>query len=85
MTKHIGLFRGTIFSLTKKRTVPKKEAQRAKLAEGTGLTEDFVCLENTIFIVLESEFLGNLGNPNVFSDQKQVVSKKKKKKGLHRN
>ena len=40
---------GTIFSLTKKRTVPKKEAQRAKLAEGTGLTEDFVCLENTIF------------------------------------
>ena len=70
--------RGTIFSLTKKGTVAKKEAQRAKLAEGTGLTEDFVCLENTIFIVLKSEFLGNLGNPNVFSAQKLVVSKKKR-------
>ena len=31
-----------------------------------------------IFIVHEAEFLGNLGNPNVFSAQKQVVSKKKK-------
>ena len=31
--------RGTIFSLTKKRRVPKNEVQMTKLAEGTGLTE----------------------------------------------
>ena len=37
-----------------------------------------------VFTKIESDFLAKIGNSNVFSAQKQVVSKKKKK-GLHRS
>ena len=38
-----------------------------------------------VFTEIESDLSAEIGNSNVFSAQKQVVSKKKKKKGLHRN
>ena len=33
----------------------------------------------------KTDFSAEIGNSNVFSAQNQVVSKKKKKKGLHRS
>ena len=39
-----------------------------------------------VFTKIETDFLAEIGNSNVFSAQNQVVSKKKKKKkGLHQN
>ena len=38
---------------------------------------------HTVYPKIETKFIGKVGNSNVFSAQKQVVSKKKK--GLHRN
>ena len=39
-------------------------------------------LENTVFIEIESNSSAKIGNSNVFSAQKQVVSKKKTKKKI---
>ena len=71
------LGRGTIFSLTKKRTVPKKETQRAKLAEGT-----FV-LEFSLF--LNQNFSETSEIQTFFPPNNRWSPKKKKKKCLHRN
>ena len=38
-----------------------------------------------VFTKIESDFSAEIGNSNVFFAQIQVVSKKKKKKGLHQN
>ena len=40
----------------------------------------FLNQNHTVCLKIESEFLGKLGNLNVFSAQKQVVSEKKKKR-----
>ena len=40
---------------------------------------------SAVFTEIESEFWAEIGNSNDFSAQNQVISKKKKKKGLHRN
>ena len=40
---------------------------------------------HTVCPKIETKFLGKLGNSKIFSAQNQLVSKKKKKKGLHRN
>ena len=45
----------------------------------------FLNQNHTVCPKIATEFLGKLGNSIVFSAQNQVVSKKKKKKGLHRN
>ena len=38
-----------------------------------------------VFTKVESDFSAEIGNSNVFFAQNQVVSEKKKKKGLHQN
>ena len=38
-----------------------------------------------VFTKIETNFSAEIGNSNVFFAQIQVVSKKKKKKGLHQN
>ena len=38
-----------------------------------------------VFTKIETDFLAEIGNSNVFFAQNQVVSKEKKKKGLHQN
>ena len=38
-----------------------------------------------VFTKIETDFSAEIGNSNVFFAQIQVVSKKKKKKGLHQN
>ena len=38
-----------------------------------------------VFTKIETDFSAEVGNSNVFFAQNQVVSKKKKKKGLHQN
>ena len=38
-----------------------------------------------VFTKIESDFSAEIGNSNVFFAQIQVVSKKKKKNGLHQN
>ena len=40
---------------------------------------------SAVFTEIESEYWAEIGNSNDFSAQTQVISKKKKKKGLHRN
>ena len=41
--------------------------------------------KSDVFTKIESDFSAEIGNSNVFIAQIQVVSKKKKKKGLHQN
>ena len=38
-----------------------------------------------VFTEIETDFSAKIGNSNAFSAQKQVISKTKEKKGLHRN
>ena len=45
----------------------------------------FLSQFHTVCPKIETKFLGKLGISKVFSAQKHVVSKKKKKKGFHRN
>ena len=42
----------------------------------------FLNQNHTVYPKIETEFLGKLGNSNAFSAQKQVISKKRKKKVL---
>ena len=60
----------------------------------TTLTQIFIVLESEshglsdfgrFILEIETDFLAKFENSNAFSAQIQVISKKKKKKGLHRN
>ena len=61
-----------------------KEAVADSENFGGGGFEAQILKYSDVFTKIESDFLAEIGNSNVFFAQNQVVSKKKKK-GLHQN